>query len=219
MALVNHNTRKIQFKIVYFGTPRSGKTTNLSYIHRKLDPYFRSDLESVETLENRTVFFDFLSVSSGMVADYQTRFDLYSVPGQQVFQETRETVLAGADGVIFVADSAPDRQEANRISLETCHETLDSGGYQAGSIPMAFQLNKRDLPGAVTAEEMDQALAATAPSFLACAAGGHQVFATLDFVTQIVLKKFHRSHVGVNEGNRSGEEIFETSTSSVALKN
>lgn len=219
MALVNHDTQEIQFKIVYFGTPRSGKTANLSYIHRKLDPYFRSDLESVETLENRGVFFDFLSVSSGTVAGYDTSFHLYSVPGQQIFQETRELVLAGADGIVFVADSAPDRQEANQIALAACHETLIGSSYHPDSIPMAFQLNKRDLPGAVSAEEMDQRLTAKVPSFLACATGGHQVFATLDFVTQIVLRKFHRSNLETMGRQRTGEEVFETTSSSAALNN
>ena len=165
------------------------------------------------------MFFDFLSVSSGTVADYQTRFHLYSVPGEQVFQETRENVLAGADGVIFVADSAPDRQEANQIALEACHKTLANSGYHLNTIPMAFQLNKRDLAGAVSAEEMDQALAVKGPSFLSCAAGGHQVFATLDFVTQIVLKNFHQTNQEAQDNKRSGEEIFQTSPSSAALNN
>jgi len=201
MALVNQDTREIQFKIVYFGTPRSGKTTNLHYIQRKLDPYFRGELESVEAGGDRRVFFDFLSVSSGNIAGYRTRFHLYTAPGQQIFQQISELILAGSDGVIFVADSAPDRQEANRIALETCRESLSNNGYHPDAVPMAFQLNKRDLTHAVDAEEMDEQLGIRAPSFLTCATGGHQVFATLDFVTQIVLRQFHRSRVEVSRGH------------------
>ncbi len=195
MAVFHHDKREIQFKIVYCGTPRSGKTTNLEYIYKKLDPHFRGNLVSIATEGERTIFFDFLAVNSGDVAGYTTKFQLYTVPGQEVYQQTRDTVLAGVDGVVFVADSAPDRQEANEVALSNFRKSLISNGYDPDKVPMAFQFNKRDLPDAVAPYEMDESLEVCVPTFLSSATSGYQVFATLDFVSQIVLRQFHASHV------------------------
>ncbi|MEM7602812.1 MAG: gliding-motility protein MglA, partial [Verrucomicrobiota bacterium] len=109
MALIRKESGDVQFKIVYCGPPQGGKTTNLHYIHRRLDTRLRGDMVSVETDQNRTISFDFLPVHATRIAGHEVKFQLYTVPGQKVMKETRRAVLAGADAVVFVADSDPDR--------------------------------------------------------------------------------------------------------------
>ena len=191
MAVVNHDTREVQFKIVYCGTPLGGKTTNLIYIHDRLAPAMRGDMASIATEQERTLFFDFLPVHPTVIAGYDTRFQLYSVPGQKIYGETRRIVLTGVDGIVFVADSDPDRMEANLEALESTLEALRSLNRSFDRMPVFFQFNKRDLPNAMRPEEMDEALRVTRPTFLACANSGYNVFATLDAVTQKVLRDFH----------------------------
>ncbi len=148
---------------------------------------------SVATEQNRTISFDFLPVHSTEIAGYQTKFQLYTVPGQDVMRDTRKSVMAGADGIVFVADSLPERLEATRKSYADCRSALSELHLDPDRIPMAFQFNKRDAGGAVPPELLDESLEVTQPSFLACATSGYQVFATLDRVTQQVLKGFHAS--------------------------
>lgn len=191
MAIVNHDTREVQFKIVYCGTPLGGKTTNLIYIHERLAPAMRGDLASIATEQERTLFFDFLPVHPTIIAGYDTRFQLYSVPGQKIYGETRQIVLAGVDGIVFVADSDPSRMDANLEALESTQEALGNLNRSFHRMPVFFQYNKRDLPNAMAPEELDHALGVTRPTFLASAKSGYNVFSTLDAVTQKVLRNFH----------------------------
>ncbi|MBP6602975.1 MAG: GTPase domain-containing protein [Verrucomicrobiales bacterium] len=191
MALIRHDSREIQFKIVYCGPPEGGKTSNLQYIHRRLDAHYRGDLVSISTGQNRTICFDFLPVHAMEVAGYQTRFQLYTVPGQEVLADTRQTVLAGADGVVFVADSSPGRREANLAAYRGYRDSMVRNHVPPDSIPVVYQYNKRDCPGAIRPEELDEAFQVKGPSFLACATSGYQVFATLDHLTGRILQRFH----------------------------
>ena len=193
MALVRHDTRELQLKIVYCGPPEGGKTTNLRYIHRRLDPSLRGDLVSLASEQDRTLYFDYLPVHATELAGYRTRFQLYTVPGQDVLADNRRAVLAGADGVVFVADSSPARLGANLASYLDCREALAANRIHPDSIPMAFQYNKRDCAGATRPEVLDELFGVRVPSFLACAVSGYQVFATLDWVSTEVLKGFHAS--------------------------
>ncbi|MEM7698583.1 MAG: gliding-motility protein MglA, partial [Verrucomicrobiota bacterium] len=131
MAVLHPDSREIQFKVVFCGPPRGGKTTNLSYIYRKLDPHFRGDLVSIATEQDRTICFDYLPVNSVEIAGYQTRFQLYTVPGQQVYRGTRDTVLNGADGVVFFAVSSPHRLEATVEADKTSGDSLNNFGVDA----------------------------------------------------------------------------------------
>ncbi len=193
MALVRHDSREVQFKIVYCGPPEGGKTTNLRYIHRRLDPALRGDLVSLATEQNRTICFDFLPVHETVVEGYRTRFQLYTVPGQNRLAETRRTVLAGADGVVFVADSSKQRLEANLEAWHGCRDALRDNRLDPDRIPVAYQYNKRDQSDALDPDLLDEAFAVRNPSFLACAVSGYQVFATLDWVVREVLRGFHAS--------------------------
>lgn len=214
MALCNHSKKEVSFKIVYCGTPLGGKTTNLIYIHKKLDPHFRGDLISLATEHDRTLFFDFLPVKASEVAGYQTRFQLYTVPGQKVYARNREVVLQGADGIVFVADSSPNRIEANLEALQSTRQGLEKVGLDPDEIPFVFQFNKRDLPTALPPYEMDETLGVSTASLLSCATSGYQVFATLDTITQIVLKNFHSSAVN---GREQIDEENVASSSNIAL--
>lgn len=191
MAVVNHDTREVQFKIVYCGTPLGGKTTNLIHIHERLAPEMRGHLASIATEQERTLFFDFLPVHPTIIAGYDTRFQLYSVPGQKIYGETRRIVLTGVDGIVFVADSDPERMDANLEAMESTLDAIRGVNRSIERLPVVFQFNKRDLPNAMPPEEMDEALGVTRPTYLACANQGYNVFATLDAVTQMVLRDFH----------------------------
>lgn len=214
MALVRHDTREIQFKIVYCGPAGGGKTTNLSYIHRRLDPYLRGDLVSIATEQNRTICFDFLSVHAVDIAGYRTRFQLYTAPGQEALAETCRTVLAGADGIVFVADSTLDPIGANFAAYRGYRDSLMRNNVHPDGIPVVFQYNKCDQRGLTRPEDFDEAFAVRGPSFLACATSGYQVFATLDHLTGEILRGFHaslksrvRNTIGVE--NRGKKLVFE----------
>lgn len=203
MALVRHDSREIQFKIVYCGPPGGGKTTNLHYLHRRLDPAARGDLVSISTELNRTVCFDFLPVNASEIAGYRTRFQLYTVPGQEILAETRRAVMAGADGIVFVADSSPDRFESNLVAHQGYRDSLMMNNLHPDLIPVAYQFNKRDHPKAIRPEELDETFKVKGPSFLACAASGYQVFATLDYLSGEILKRFHDSRVDTIKGTNA----------------
>lgn len=193
MALVRHDSREVQFKIVYCGPPEGGKTTNLQYIHRRLDPALRGDLVSIATERNRTICFDFLPVHETLVAGYRTRFQLYAVPGQKILAETRRAVLAGADGVVFVADSSRSRTSANLEAWHGYRDALTANRLNPDRVPVTYQYNKRDQPDAMPPEDLDELFSVRGPAFLACAVSGYQVFATLDRVVGEVLRGFHAS--------------------------
>jgi len=190
MAIIRKDSREVQFKIVYCGPPLGGKTTNLHYIHRRLDPAWRGDMVSVATEQNRTISFDFLPLHAVAVQDYRARFQLYTVPGQSVMRETRRAVLAGADAVVFVADSDPARVESNTESLVDLRSCLRENRVDPDLLPIVFQYNKRDLAGATEPEELDDRLGVSTASFLASALSGYQIFATLDAVTGHVVRGF-----------------------------
>ncbi|MEO0445127.1 MAG: ADP-ribosylation factor-like protein [Verrucomicrobiota bacterium] len=196
MALVNHDSREVQFKIIYCGPAYGGKTTNLLHIHGKLEDAQRGELLSMATSTDRTVFFDYLPIESVLIKGYQTKFQLYTVPGQVAYNATRELVLRGADGLVFVADSSPDRVEANAEALQILEENLRGNGLTLEELPFVLQYNKRDVEGAVASEHLDMVLNQRSTSFETfetVASTGVNVFATLNAVSKEVLRRFHGS--------------------------
>jgi signal recognition particle receptor subunit beta len=194
MAIVNHETREATFKIVYAGTPVSGKTTNLAYIHSRIEFGQRGDLLSLATSTDRTLYFDFMPVTAMMIHGYQTKFVIYTVPGQVHYNATRQLVLRGADGIVFVADSHPDRMQENLESARTLVKNLRDNGLSIGQVPLVLQYNKRDLPEAAPRAHLDyllNRLPQPLPAFETVASRGVNVFATLNAVTQMVLQRFH----------------------------
>lgn len=188
MSLVNYSTREITCKIVYYGPGRSGKTTNLQHIHGILPEETRGRIVSLATEMDRTLFFDFLPLDLGRISGFQVRFQLYTVPGQVYYDATRRLVLQGADGVVFVADSQPTRQEENVESFRNLQENLLRQGVDPRAVPVCIQYNKRDLPEAVPVAEMERVVNYRGvPSLEASATSGTGVVETLRRVSEMVL--------------------------------
>jgi len=189
VVLVNYADRKLTCKIVYYGTGESGKTSNLSYIHNTLDSTIRSDMTCLEGLNERTLFFDFLSINLGDVKGFNTTFSLYTTPGQMEYNAARKIILNGVDGVVFVADSSPDRRNDNIISFKNMMENFKEFNLLPENVPVVLQYNKRDLPNLLSFEDLENDLnKAGFPSYEAVAIEGRGVFATLKSVSNSILK-------------------------------
>lgn len=145
MALVNLKKKTIQAKIVYYGPGRCGKTTNLEYLYEKFKDRIKTDMITIKTEGDRTLFFDFLPLNVGKIKGYSVRIQLYTVPGQVKYNETRRLVLRGVDGVVFVADSLKLRFKKNMYSLKNLQENLSTYKKNIQQIPLVMQYNKRDL--------------------------------------------------------------------------
>ena len=193
VSSVNLFTREISLKLVYYGPGLGGKTSSLQFIHRALKPDSRGQLVSLATGIDRTLYFDFLPLKLPKLRGYSIRVQLYTVPGQVHYNSTRKLVLAGADGVVFVADSQRAREEANVESFENLRENLVEQGQKIGEVPLAFQYNKRDAPDVLTVAELDARLnAARAPVFETVATDGRGLFETLKAITALVLNELRR---------------------------
>lgn len=193
MALINHRSREIHFKIVYVGPGLGGKTTNLECLHRRLPENRRGRLISIATDHERTLFFDFMPVELGNVNGFVTRFHLYTVPGQVYYRLSRRAVLQGVDALVFVADSHPAREQANVESLADLEDNLRGlglTGAQIERIPRVIQYNKRDLRAAVPVSRLSAALnAGGAPEVQAVATQGTGVNETLKTACKAVLAR------------------------------
>ena len=199
MSLVNYSTREITCKIVYYGPGRSGKTSNLQYVHAFVPDERKGPMVSLATETDRTLFFDFLPLDLGMISGFRTRMQLYTVPGQVYYNATRKLVLRGADGVVFVADSQPEQWEENIESLRNLHENLLEENIDLRTFPIVLQYNKRDLPGVLPVAELDDTLNFRGvPAFPAAAVSGDGVFDTLKAASKLVLQNLSR---------RFGQEI------------
>ena len=193
MSLVNYSTREITCKIVYYGAGRSGKTSNLQYIHAFVPEERRGAMVSLATETDRTLFFDFLPLDLGTISGFRTRLQLYTVPGQVYYGATRRLVLRGADGVVFVVDSQPERFDENLESFRSLHEHLLEEGQDPNDVPLVIQYNKRDLPGVLAVNELEDVFNFRAlPSFSAVAVDGEGVFPTLKSVSSLVLQSLSR---------------------------
>jgi signal recognition particle receptor subunit beta len=193
MSLVNYSTREITCKIVYYGPGRSGKTSNLQYVHTFVPEDRKGAMVSLATETDRTLFFDFLPLDLGLISGYRTRIQLYTVPGQVYYNATRKLVLRGADGVVFVADSQREQLEENLESFRNLHENLLEEGVNPREFPLVIQYNKRDLPGVLPVSELESVLNFRGvPAVAACAVTGSGVFETLRHASQLVLQNLSR---------------------------
>src|SRR5690554_3211206 len=193
MALVSHATREITCKIVNYCPGRSGKTTNLQHVHATTPAARRGQMVSLSTETDRTLFFDFLPLDLGSISGFRTRLQLYTVPGQVYYNATRKLVLRGADGVVFVADSQREQMEENLESLRNLQENLLEEGFDIRELPLVLQYNKRDLPGVVPVEELEDLLNFRGvPSLTASAVSGEGVFDTLRRISELVLRNLSR---------------------------
>lgn len=188
MAFFNYATMQMAAKIVYYGPGLCGKTTNLQYIYNKTAPRSRGEMVSLETESDRTLFFDLLPLEVGVIAGFKTRFQLYTVPGQVFYGETRKMVLKGVDGVVFVADSQAPVLDANIESWLDLEQNLKGMGLSPEQIPTVFQYNKRDLPTALPVAALQDALNRHGwPYFESSAVKGTGVFDTLKGISKLTL--------------------------------
>jgi signal recognition particle receptor subunit beta len=188
MVLFNYATKEITAKIVYYGPGLCGKTTNLQFVYDSLPSNNKSKMLSLATKTDRTLFFDFLPLDLGKIRGMRTKLQLYTVPGQVYYNSTRQLVLKGADGIVFVADSQDFAVDANLESLQNLEDNLKRQGIRIREIPVVMQYNKRDLPNALAVEELDKEVnKLNAPHFPSVATTGIGVEDTLKGITQLVL--------------------------------
>lgn len=188
MSFINHQAKQIHCKIVYYGPSLGGKTTNIQWVYNQTAGKDKSELFSLPGDAERTLFFDFLPLSIGEIRGYQTRFHLYTVPGQVVYDSLRRPLIRGLDGVIFVADSQRERMEENLQSLENLEKNLEMQGYNIKEVPLVIQYNKRDLPNAMPVNELRAALNKyNAPDFEGMANQGKGVFDSFKTVSKSIL--------------------------------
>ncbi len=175
MAQVDFAERQLTLKLVYYGPPMSGKTSNLRALHTMVDQLNRGRLMTLDTRDDRTMFFDLLPIFF-RASGFSFRIKVYTVPGQPVHEATRKVVLTGADGIVFVADSHPDQRTENLASWQNLTANLDALGL--ARMPVVVQYNKRDLPGAIPLDAADRFGDARRPLLEACATSGQGVVAT-----------------------------------------
>jgi small GTP-binding protein len=188
MVFFNYSTMQMTAKVVYYGPGLCGKTTNLQYIYSHTSNDSRGEMVSLETESDRTLFFDLLPIDVGSIGGFNTRIQLYTVPGQVFYNTTRKLVLKGVDGVVFVADSQKPMLKANLESVRNLEENLAEMGLALDAMPIVLQYNKRDLPDVSSVEELNRTLNTRSwPFFEASAATGMGVFDTLKGISKLTL--------------------------------
>ncbi|MBW2488479.1 MAG: GTPase domain-containing protein [Deltaproteobacteria bacterium] len=198
MAFVNLKNKEIQVKIVYYGPGRGGKTTNLEYIYKKFRKRINTEMVTVKTHGDRTLFFDFLPFDLGMINGYDVKIQLYTVPGQVKYNATRRLVLRGVDGIVFVADAMAIRREKNVLSLKNLQENLANYKKSIFKIPCVLQYNKLDLLEqgipllSTDILEKDLNTQLKRPSFSASALKGTNVVATLKKIISMTVASIKR---------------------------
>jgi len=196
MAIINQATKELQVKIVYYGPAKSGKTTNLEQVHSNVqvpESTAKGKLTSLATSSDRTLFFDFFPLEAVAIKGFKTKFALFTVPGQVIYNATRQIVLRGVDGIVFVADSGYDKMEENIETFKHLEENLKSLNLKLDDIPYVMQYNKRDVPDAAPTEYLDFLLnnrEVQVPTFEASANQCEGVFETLNMITRMLLHKF-----------------------------
>lgn len=208
MVQINFGQREVSCKVVFYGPGMSGKTTNLEIIHKKAPKEAVGEMVSIATETDRTLYFDFLPLDLGQVAGMRTRFQLYTVPGQIYYNATRKLVLQGVDGVIFVADSNPEKMAENLESLKNLHENLAELNLTIADVPLVLQYNKRDLPNAMSVADLNAQLNPTnVAAFEACARDGKGVFPTLKEVSRVIIEKLNKEHAPASNRRRTNSAI------------
>jgi small GTP-binding protein len=198
MAFVNLKNKEVQAKIVYYGPGRGGKTTNLEYIYNKFNKRIKTEMVTIKTHGDRTLFFDFLPFDVGKIKGYAVKIQLYTVPGQVKYDATRRLVLRGADGIVFVADSMAVRREKNILSLRNLQKNLATFRKSIFRVPIVLQYNKRDLAEqgipllSLETLEKDLNSKLKAPYFEASALLGSNVVATLKRIVWMTMSSLLR---------------------------
>ncbi len=201
MAIINMKKKEVQAKIVYYGPGRGGKTTNLEYIYKNFRDRMRTEMVTIKTQGDRTLFFDFLPIEMGQIAGFEVRIQLYTVPGQVKYDATRRLVLRGVDGLVFVADSLAIRRKENVYAMKNLTEHLASYKRNIFEIPLVLQYNKRDLAEqgipllSIETLEKDLNEKLKAPTFEASALQGPNVVQTMKKIISMTMQSLQRDLV------------------------
>jgi hypothetical protein len=193
MVQINMAAREITLKLVYYGPALSGKTTNLQKLHEMLDGSARGKMVTLDTTDDRTLYFDFLPVTFGTQSGMAVKLKLFTVPGQVMHKSTRKVVLAGADAVVFIADSQRASASANAYSWRDMEANLKSNGIDFEAIPKVVQFNKRDLPDIKPLEEI-RAAWGDVPTFPSVATRGEGVVETFRELLRLTYRQLDAKH-------------------------
>jgi signal recognition particle receptor subunit beta len=193
MVQISMTAREITVKVVYYGPALSGKTTNLQQLHELLDPSARGKLVALDTVDDRTLYFDFLPIEFGTSAGFAVKIKVFTVPGQVMHKSTRRVVLSGADAVIFVADSQRSAAAANAFSWRDMEANLRSNGFDFERMPKVVQFNKRDLPDVKPLDEIRNAWK-DVPTFPAVALRGEGVVETFRELLRLLYRSLDAKH-------------------------
>jgi signal recognition particle receptor subunit beta len=196
MAFINYSKREIQLKIVYYGAAMCGKTTNLVTLHNRITQAQKGELVSLATEADRTLFFDFLSLNTKTLPGFTTRFQLYTVPGQIIYNATRKLVLKGVDAIVFVVDSHWDKMAENVESFSNLQENLVENHLSLAQIPYVLQYNKRDLPNPAPVTYLEYTFnnrVNRVLSFEGVASSGEGVLETLNAAARLLLAKYSKT--------------------------
>jgi hypothetical protein len=196
MAFINYSSREIQLKIVYYGAALCGKTTNLVTLHKQITHAQKGELVSLATDADRTLFFDFLSLNTKTLPGFTTRFQVYTVPGQAIYNTTRQLVLKGVDGIVFVVDSHWEKMADNVESFANLQENLIENHLSLVQIPYVLQYNKRDIPNAAPVNYLEFTFnnrANRALAFESVASTGSGVLETLNAAARLLLAKYSKT--------------------------
>lgn len=196
MAIINRATKELQLKIVYYGPAKSGKTTNLEQVHANVqvpEASAKGKMTSLATSSDRTLFFDFFPLEATTIKGFKTKFSLFTVPGQVIYNATRQIVLRGVDGIVFVADSQYDKMSENIETFQHMTDNLKSLNLNLDDIPYVIQYNKRDTDDAAPIEYLEYVLnnrEIHVPSFEGVASRCEGVFETLNMITKMLIHKY-----------------------------
>lgn len=217
MALINFQQREIAVKIVYYGPAFSGKTTNVRKLHELIPNRLVGNLTSLDTEDERTLFFDYFPVKAGAIGKYKLKLQIYSVPGQVHYRATRRIVLKDADGVVFVADSQSQEMEHNIASLRDMEDNLKTYGVNLDEFPMVLQYNKRDVAGAISVDQLDRRLNSRgSPYCEAVATDGRGVLEAFNGIVELVTKRL-RTELSRSEGGQPMDPALLKQSSSVEM--
>ena len=208
MVQFNHAARELTVKVVYYGPGLSGKTTNLQALHQRLDDKAKGRLLTVDTADDRTLFFDLLPVFFESHSGVKVKLKLFTVPGQVIHNATRKVVLSGADGIVFVADSRHGSTTENNKYWRNMMENLRENGVSKEDIPIVIQFNKLDLPNSRTREEIEEARNKNSdPVYGAVAIRGEGVLETLHGLLRLTYRKLD-DRLGLNSRLALSEHEF-----------
>jgi len=208
MVAFNHETREIALKVVYYGPALSGKTTNLQALFQRIDPKVRGRLMTLDTKDDRTLFFDMMPVFFRSTSGVKVKLKLYTVPGQVMHESTRRIVLQGTDAVVFVADGRRSEAAPTLAYWRNMLENLEANNLDPKSLPIVLQMNKRDLPDARTEEELEDLMQVVKPQVVpAVAIRGEGVVETLHLLLTLTYRSLDQ-RVGLDRGWRLSEREF-----------